>query len=82
MPIEKTTKKHKKPQKVCWSNAEVAAVMKHFKAHITKGKLATPTECQQCKTAEDPVLAKRSVQKIRDFVRNRGISLKRKAQNK
>lgn len=67
---------------MCWSNAEISAVMKHFKAHISKGKLATLTECQQCKTAEDPVLARRSAQNIRDFVRNRGINLKRKAQIK
>ncbi|KAM9431823.1 uncharacterized protein Hap1MRO34_002964 isoform 2-T3 [Clarias gariepinus] len=72
----------RKGQKVCWSNAEVSAVMKHFKAHVTKGKLATLTECQQCKTAEDPVLRQRTAQNIRDFVRNRGLTLKRKAQNK
>ncbi|XP_057211659.1 uncharacterized protein LOC130567503 isoform X1 [Triplophysa rosa] len=72
----------RKGQKVCWSTAEVTAVMKHFKSHITKGKLATLTECQQCKTAEDPVLARRTAQNIRDFVRNRGISMKRKSQNK
>ncbi|XP_073668156.1 uncharacterized protein [Paramisgurnus dabryanus] len=72
----------RKGQKVCWSTAEVTAVMKHFKSHITKGKLATLTECQQCKTAEDPILARRTAQNIRDFVRNRGISLKRKTQIK
>ncbi|XP_051743094.1 uncharacterized protein LOC127508770 isoform X1 [Ctenopharyngodon idella] len=92
MPIEKVTEvsqenkseaeNPRKGQKVYWSNAEVTAVMKHFKAHITKGKLATLTECKQCKTAEEPVLGKRSAQNIRDFVRNRGISVKRKAQNK
>ncbi|XDV25644.1 hypothetical protein PO909_029528 [Leuciscus waleckii] len=94
MPIEETTEvlreneseaeieNPRRGQKVCWSDAEVSAVMKHFKAHIMKGKLATLTECQQCKTAEDPVLARRSAQNIRDFVRNRGITLKRKAQSK
>lgn len=45
---------------------------------ITKGILATMAECQQCKSAEDPVLAGRTVQNIRHFVRNRGITLKRK----
>lgn len=72
----------RKGQKVCWSTAEVTAVMKHFKSHITKGKLATLSECQQCKTAEDPILARRTAQNIRDFVRNQGISLKRKTQIK
>lgn len=94
MPIESTTEvpeeseseaeteNPRRGQKVSWSNAEVTAVMKHFKGHIAKGKLATMTECQQCKTAEDPVLVRRSAQNIRDFVRNRGISLKRKTQSK
>ncbi|KAF5902755.1 N-lysine methyltransferase KMT5A-A, partial [Clarias magur] len=57
----------RKGQRVSWSNVEVTAVMKHFKAHVTKGKLATLTECQQCKTTEDPVLAQRTAQNIRDF---------------
>lgn len=52
--------------------------MKYFGEHIKKGKLATIIECQQCKTAEDPALAGRSIQNIRDFVRNRGVSLKKK----
>ena len=30
-------------------------------------------ECEQCKLAEDPVLRERTVQNIRDFVRNRGL---------
>ncbi|XP_048830876.1 uncharacterized protein LOC125725220 isoform X8 [Brienomyrus brachyistius] len=71
----KTSKKKSRTQ---WSKQEVTAVLKHFKDHITKGKLATMAECQQCKSAEDPVLAGRTVQNIRDFVRNRGITLKRK----
>ncbi|XDV16124.1 hypothetical protein PO909_015963 [Leuciscus waleckii] len=89
MPIEETTEvlreneseaeieNPRRGQKVCWSDAEVSAVMKHFKAHIMKGKLATLTECQQCKTAEDPVLARRSAQNIRDFVRlwERGVPI-------
>ncbi len=69
-------------QKVAWSNAEITAVIKRFKGHIAKGKLATLSECQQCKTAEDPVLVRCSAQNIRDFVRNRGVSFKRKTQSK
>ncbi|XP_026002094.1 uncharacterized protein LOC113008692 [Astatotilapia calliptera] len=61
-----------------WSPTEVAAIMNYFGEHIKKGKLATIIECQQCKTAEDPALAGRSIQNIRDFVRNRGVSLKKK----
>lgn len=62
-----------------WSPKEVAAIMRHFKHHILKGKLATMIECQQCKKAEHPVLASRSVQNIRDFVRNRGVTLKKQS---
>ncbi|XP_055082072.1 uncharacterized protein LOC129456738 isoform X1 [Periophthalmus magnuspinnatus] len=65
-------------QKRQWSPKEVAAIMKHFEEHIRKGKLATMIECEQCKTAEHPTLTDRSLQNIRDFVRNRGITLKRK----
>ncbi|XP_054863090.1 uncharacterized protein LOC118469983 [Amphiprion ocellaris] len=63
-----------------WSKAEVAAVMRHFRDHISKGKLATKNECSHCKLVEDPVLAQRTVQNIRDFVRNRGTAAKRQAQ--
>ncbi|XP_028428579.1 uncharacterized protein LOC114552135, partial [Perca flavescens] len=68
--------------KKVWSKAEVAAVMRHFKDHISRGKLATKTECSHCKLVEDPVLAQRTVQNIRDFVRNRGITAKRQSQKK
>lgn len=68
----------KRAKKHLWSPMEVAAVMRHFGEHIKNGKLATMIECQQCKKAEDPALAGRSIQNIRDFVRNRGVTLKRK----
>lgn len=61
-----------------WSQNEVKAVMKHFKTHILKGHLATKAECEHCKNAQDPVLRDRTVQNIRDFVRNRGLMLKKK----
>jgi len=66
--------------KRAWSKAEIAAVMRHFKDHIKKGKLATKTECSHCKLVEGPVLAQRNVQNIRDFVRNRGVTAKRQSQ--
>lgn len=69
----------RRKQKQQWSPTEVAAVMRHFRDHIKKGKLATKIECQQCKTAEHPALTSRTVQNIRDFVRNRGVSLKKKS---
>ncbi|XP_029964810.1 uncharacterized protein LOC115400888 [Salarias fasciatus] len=69
------------PKKM-WSKAEVAAVMRHFGEHITEGKLASKPECRQCQQAEDPVLSQRSVQNIRDFVRNRITTNKRQAQRK
>ncbi|XP_046692024.1 uncharacterized protein LOC124376792 isoform X2 [Silurus meridionalis] len=68
----------RRQQKRIWSPTEVSAVMRHFRHHIARGKLATKIECQQCKNAEHPALASRSVQNIRDFVRNRGLTLKKK----
>ncbi|XP_030294982.1 uncharacterized protein LOC115594830 isoform X4 [Sparus aurata] len=61
-----------------WSKTEISAVMKHFKTHITNGDLATKVECEQCKIAEHPALKDRSLQNIRDFVRNRGLTVKKK----
>ncbi|XP_028254294.1 uncharacterized protein LOC114429882, partial [Parambassis ranga] len=69
-PDNEVRRAPKKP----WSKAEVNAVMRHFKDHISKGQLATKTECTHCKMAEGSVLAQRTVQNIRDFVRNRGLS--------
>ena len=51
--------------------------MKHFKTHIANGHLASKLECEQCKCAEHAILANRTPQNIRDFVRNKGIMLKR-----
>lgn len=61
-----------------WRKMEISAVMKHFKTHIANGDLATKLECEQCKIAEHPALKDRSLQNIRDFVRNRGLAVKRK----
>ncbi|KAL1022430.1 hypothetical protein UPYG_G00027530 [Umbra pygmaea] len=61
-----------------WSNAETKAVMKHFEGHIRKGHFASKMECKLCKTTEYPVLKDRTVGNIKDFVRNRGVSYKRK----
>lgn len=52
--------------------------MKHFKEHIYSGRLATLPECRRAQMMEEPVLNGRSIQKIKDFVRNYGISLQRK----
>lgn len=65
-----------------WSKTEISAVMKHFKTHITNGDLATKVECEQCKIAEHPALIDRSLQNIRDFVRNRGLTVKKKIASK
>lgn len=66
--------------KTAWSKAEVNPVMPYFNDHISKGKLAAKTECIHCKMAEGSVLAQRTVQNIRDFVRNRGVTAKRQSQ--
>nr|XP_055075229.1 uncharacterized protein LOC129454679 [Misgurnus anguillicaudatus] len=77
-PVSSTEVKSRRIVKRPWTANEVNAVMKHFKVHISKGHLATKAECEQCKAAEDPVLAERTVQNIRDFVRNRGLMLLKK----
>ncbi|KAI2644605.1 Catalase-2 [Labeo rohita] len=60
-----------------WTKLEEQAVFRHFKTHILKGRLATLKECHSCKRAERRILHSRTPQNIRDFVRNRGTSLKR-----
>ncbi|XP_073667579.1 uncharacterized protein [Paramisgurnus dabryanus] len=81
VPVNPAEKKNaRRKQKQQWSPTEITAVMRHFKKHITQGKLATKIDCQQCKNAEHPALANRSLQNIRDFVRNRGLTEKRKRQ--
>ncbi|KAK0151334.1 Histone-lysine N-methyltransferase set-1 [Merluccius polli] len=69
----------RRAKKKAWSKVEVAAVMRHFKDLIRKGKPASKNECSHCKQVEDPALTHRTVQNIRDFVRNRGIAAKRQA---
>ena len=68
--------KHKKTK---WTDKEETAIMKHFKEHISKGKLASVTESRQCRDNEYATLKGRTVQNIRDFVRNRGIMLRRRS---
>ncbi|XP_051551576.1 uncharacterized protein LOC127439363 [Myxocyprinus asiaticus] len=67
----------RRKQKQVWSQTEIAAVIRHFQNHIARGKLTSQIECQQCKNAEHPALASRSVQNIRDILRNRGLTLKK-----
>ncbi|KAI7806122.1 hypothetical protein IRJ41_000533 [Triplophysa rosa] len=60
-----------------WAPSEIKSAMKFFGEHIKKGKLATLPECEACKKAEHPVLDSRTIQNIRDYVRNKGIAHKR-----
>ncbi|XP_056448662.1 uncharacterized protein LOC130384480 isoform X1 [Gadus chalcogrammus] len=69
----------RRAKKKVWSKVEVAAVMRHFKDPIRKGIPASINECRHCKQAEGPALTHRTLQNIRDFVRNRGIAAKRQA---
>ncbi|XP_039530556.1 E3 SUMO-protein ligase ZBED1-like [Pimephales promelas] len=56
--------------KSAWTKVEVNAVMRHFRSHISEGHLASMREFEVCKRCEHPVLQNRTVQNIRDFVRN------------
>lgn len=79
LPENETEKDHPwRSQRRKWSPAEIAAVMRHFQKHIDTGKLASFIEIQQCQKAEYPLLESRSLQNMRDFVRNRGITNKRR----
>lgn len=69
-------------QKWQWSGKEISAVMRHFRKHIEKGKLATKIECKQRRTAEHPVLANCCLRNTGDFVRNSGITQKNKIKYK
>ncbi|XP_041943149.1 uncharacterized protein LOC121705894 isoform X8 [Alosa sapidissima] len=57
-----------------WSEEEIQAVMKHLRPFVENGVTATSG---QCKEKEHPILETRSIQNIRDFVRNRGLAFKR-----
>ena len=80
-PGKDSGKEHgsRRAKKKVWSKVEVAAVMRHFKDPIRKGIPASINECRHCKQAEGPALTHRTLQNIRDFVRNRGIAAKRQA---
>ena len=57
-----------------WSETETKAVMKHMKPYILNGLLVTSAQCAFCK--EHPALEGRTIQNIRDFVRNNGLKKK------
>ena len=61
-----------------WSEMETKAVMKHMKPYILNGLLVTSAQCALCKDEEHPVLEGRTIQNIRDFVRNNGLKKKKK----
>ncbi|XP_059907777.1 uncharacterized protein LOC132457539 isoform X2 [Gadus macrocephalus] len=74
LPVLKVPKAKTRRQ---WTKAEENAVMRHFKSHVIKGNLASKQECSLCKECE-PALKKRTIQNIRDFVRNKGLTFKRR----
>ncbi|TRY84805.1 hypothetical protein DNTS_008981, partial [Danionella cerebrum] len=74
--LDVSTRRRHIPKRRTWRKAEVQAVMRHFKAHIQKGQLASVKDCETCKSSEHPALQNRTVQNIRDFVRNRGLRCK------
>ncbi|CAB1437183.1 unnamed protein product [Pleuronectes platessa] len=75
----KTHQEHhsRKVKKKIWSKAEEAAVMRHFKAYILKGRLATKHECSHCKMVEGSVLAQRTVAKYKGLCEKPGNNCKR-----
>ncbi|XP_062407338.1 uncharacterized protein LOC134098323 isoform X2 [Sardina pilchardus] len=65
-----------------WSEEEIQAVMKHMRPFIENGVTVTSEQCLKCKEKEHPVLETRSIQNLRDFVRNRGLTFKRRSKAK
>ncbi|XP_051730105.1 uncharacterized protein LOC127501876 isoform X2 [Ctenopharyngodon idella] len=65
-----------------WSEEEIQAVMKHMRPFIENGVTVTNEQCLKCKEKEQPILETRSIQNIRDFVRNRGLAFKRQSNAK
>ncbi|ROI46639.1 N-lysine methyltransferase KMT5A [Anabarilius grahami] len=65
-----------------WSEEEIQAVMKHMRPFIENSVTVTNEQCLKCKEKEQPILEARSIQNIRDFVRNRGLAFKRRSNAK
>ncbi|XP_028306998.1 uncharacterized protein LOC114465886 isoform X2 [Gouania willdenowi] len=65
-----------------WTEKEIQAVMKHMRPFIENGLTATIQQCLKCREKEHPILETRSIQNIRDFVRNRGVAFKRHSEAK
>lgn len=78
-PVSARKLADQQPRKtVPWTRKEKIAIMKHFKKHLYYGRLASVPEARRCQMLEQPVLNGRTIQNIKDFVRNAGISLRRK----
>ncbi|KAK9977305.1 hypothetical protein ABG768_019126, partial [Culter alburnus] len=65
-----------------WSEEEIQAVMKHMRPFIENSVTVTNEQCLKCKEKEQPILETRSIQNIRDFVRNRGLAFKKRSNAK
>ena len=59
-----------------WSETKAKAVMKHMKPYILNGLLVMSAQCALCKEKEHSALEGRTIQNIRDFVRNNGLKKK------
>ncbi|XP_036419034.1 uncharacterized protein LOC118802695 isoform X2 [Colossoma macropomum] len=60
-----------------WEDSEVRAVERHLIRFIQTGKVPQKRECIQCLLAESHVLRERSWTDVKNFVRNRSITLKK-----
>ncbi|XP_040928109.1 uncharacterized protein LOC114861677 isoform X2 [Betta splendens] len=60
-----------------WGEAEVKAVEKHLMRFIQEHKVPQKDDCLACLSAEPGALRKRTWKAVKDYVRNRSITLQR-----
>jgi hypothetical protein len=61
-----------------WSEEEKAAVNRHFKRHICMANVPNKMEVMVCQN-DEPILRSREWRQVKDYVRNQGVTLARKA---
>ncbi|XP_049332973.1 uncharacterized protein LOC111195432 isoform X3 [Astyanax mexicanus] len=78
-PVSAVTPKQdaaRKPKRK-WQASEVCAVERHLMRYIQTGKVPQKLDCIQCLHAESHALSDRSWTDVKNFVRNRSITLKK-----
>ncbi|KAL2076437.1 hypothetical protein ACEWY4_027965 [Coilia grayii] len=78
-PVKAFTSRHDstaKPRRK-WETVEVAAIERHMMHFIHTGRVPQKRDCDKCITAEQHALGARSWTDVKNYVRNRSITLRR-----